>query len=71
MMSFGVINVNSKHQAGTYLFKVINGNSKNMCKVCSKLTTKSTERSQWRCFGVFIGNIELISHTSLADNIFI
>ena len=30
--------------AGIYLFKVNNGNTRTICEICSKLTTKTTER---------------------------
>ena len=36
-----------------------------MCEICSKLTTKTSERRQWRRFGVFIVNFEYISHLFL------
>ena len=41
-----------------YLFKV--NNKENMCKICSKLTIKISERRQC-CFSVFIVNFERIS----------
>ena len=31
------------------------------CELCLKLTIKTSERRQWRRFGVFIGNIERFS----------
>ena len=31
---------------GIYMFKVDNGNTKTMCKICSKLTLKTTEQRQ-------------------------
>ena len=40
-------------------------NSRKRCEICSKLTIKTPEqrqRSQWRCSGVFVVNLELISH---------
>ena len=33
---------------GIYLFKVNNGNTKTMCKICSKLTMKTLERCLWQ-----------------------
>ena len=51
-------------QAGNYLFKVNDGNSRVRCKLCSKLT-KTQERRQWRASGVFIVNFEHISHLIL------
>ena len=36
-----------------------------MCELCSKLTTKTSEQPQWRHFGVFIVNLEHISHLFL------
>ena len=47
-----------------YLLK-INRNTKKMCEICSKLTTKTLERRQWCRFGVFIVNFEYISHLFL------
>ena len=44
------------------LFKVSNENTKTMCEICSKLKTKTPERCQCRCSGVFIVNFEQISH---------
>ena len=32
-----------------------------MCEICSKLTIKTSEQSQWRCSGVFIINFQQIS----------
>ena len=51
--------------AGIYLVKVINGNTRTRCEICSKLTIKTPERRQWRLSGVFIVNFELISHLVL------
>ena len=47
--------------AGVYLFNVNNGNTVTMCEICSKLTTKKSERRQWRRFG-FLVNFDNISH---------
>ena len=62
-------NGNSKivviYPAGTYLFKVNNGNARTMYEICSKATIKTPERWQWRRFGVFIVNLEQISHIVL------
>ena len=41
----------NKNQAGIYLFKVKNGNTRTMCETC-----------YWRLSGVFILNFEQISH---------
>ena len=46
------------YPARNYMFKVNNGNSKMKCEICSKLTTNTSERSQWRHSGVFIVNFE-------------
>ena len=46
----------------SYLFKVINKNTWTSCKICPKLTIKTSERRQWRRSGVFIVNFEHISH---------
>ena len=47
---------NVKESSGIYLLKVT------MCKICCKLTIKIPEWRQWRHFGVFIVNLEQISH---------
>ena len=54
--------------ASNYMFKVNNRNTRATCKICSKLTIKTPERGQgqWRRSGVFIVNIEHISHLSSA-----
>ena len=49
------INYNPKN---IYLFKPINGNTRKRCGICSKLTTKTTERR----FDIFIVSFEDISH---------
>ena len=48
--------------AGIYLFKVNNRNTRTSC---SKLKTKTPERSHWRRSGVFIVEFEHISHLVL------
>ena len=48
--------------AGIYLFKVNNGNTREMCKICLKLTIKTPKRYR---SGVFIANFEKISHIFL------
>ena len=48
-----------------YLFK---GNIKNIrkrCEICSKLTVKAPERRNWSPSGVFIVNLQHISHVLL------
>ena len=54
--------------AGIYLLKVNNRNTRIRCEICSKLTIKTPERSQWRQWrgsGVCIVNFEHISHLVL------
>ena len=46
-----------------YLFKVNNRNTRKRCKICLKLTIKTSKRRQT---GVFIVNFEHVSHLSLA-----
>ena len=41
------------------------GNTRTMCEIFFKLTTKTLERWQWRRFGVFTVNFEQISHIAL------
>ena len=48
--------------AGNCMFKVNNRNTRRRSEICSKLTIKTPERHQWRCFGVFFFNFEHISH---------
>ena len=47
---------------GKYLYK---GSTKTMCETGSKLTTKTPERRHCRHLGVFIVNVEQISHILL------
>ena len=51
------------------LFKV-NNRTRKRCKICSKLTIETPELSQWRRSGVFILNVEHISHlcVSIVDS---
>ena len=51
--------------AGNYMLKVNNRNTRTWCEICSKLTTKTTERHHWLRSGVFIVNLEHISHLVL------
>ena len=51
--------------AGIYLLKVNKRNSRARCEIYSKLTIKIPERRQWRRFGIFIVNLEHISHLVL------
>ena len=53
--------VTYRFQAGIYLVKVNNGNTKRRCEMFSKLITKTSERRQWCRSGVFIVNFEHIS----------
>ena len=50
---------------GNYMFKVNYKNTRIRCEICSKLTIKTPERRYWCRFGVFIVNIEYISHLVL------
>ena len=43
-----------KKPAGTYLFKVYNGNTRTICEIWSKLTIKIPKRRHWRRSGAFI-----------------
>ena len=43
--------------AGIYLLIFNNKNTRTMCEICSKLTTKMPERRQWRRFGIFIAKL--------------
>ena len=46
--------VRNAHQAAIYLFKVNNQNIRKLLEICSKLTIKTPEQSNWRHSGVFI-----------------
>ena len=48
--------------ANTYLFKIKNRNTREKCKICSKLKIKTPEQRHWRRSGVFTVNFEHISH---------
>ena len=51
--------------AGIYLLEVNKRNTRTRCEICSKLTIKIPERRQWRYSGIFIVNLEHISHLVL------
>ena len=51
--------------AGIYPLKFNNKNTRTKCEICSKLTIKTPERRHWRRSGVFIINLEHISHLVL------
>ena len=45
-----------------YLFKVNHKNTRKRYKICSNLKKKTPERRHWRRSGVYIFNLENISH---------
>ena len=47
------------------LFIAMNRNTRTLCKICSKLTIKTSERRQWHSFHAFIINYEQISRNLL------
>ena len=47
-------------QHGNSMLRINNRNTKTSCETCSKLTIKTPEWSQWRRWGAFIVNFELI-----------
>ena len=49
---------------GIYYFEVNNGNTRAMCKICSKLTIKTPGQRQWHRSSVSIVNFEKISHNA-------
>ena len=53
---------NYSYQAGIYVPKVNNRNTRTRCEICSKLTVKTPERRQWHRSGVFVVEFEHISH---------
>ena len=50
---------------GNYMLKINNRNTRKRCEICSKLTIKTPERRHWRRSGVFVANVEHISHLAL------
>ena len=60
-----ISSIENKVPADIYLLKVNNRNTRARCEICSKLTIKTPERCQWRCFGVFIVDFERISQLVL------
>ena len=60
-----------KLPANTYLLKVNNRNTRNICEICSKLTIKTSKRSHSKPrSGVFIINFEHILHLFLVFLLF-
>ena len=59
------ISISYLFPARIYLFKVGNRNTRRKCEICSKLTIKTPERSQWHHSGVFTVNFEHILHLVL------
>ena len=53
------------YPAGNYMFKGNNKNTRTRCKICSELTIKTPDQSQWFRSAVFIGNFEHMSHLVL------
>ena len=56
--------INGK-QAGIYVLKVNHRNTRTRCEISSKLAIKTPERRHWRRSGVYIVNLEHISHLVL------
>ena len=52
------------------MFKVNNRNTRKSCEICSELTIKTPERRQGRRSGVFIVNLEHMSHLFLVFLLF-
>ena len=59
------------YPANIYLLKGSNRNTRKMCEICSKSTTKTPEWHHWRWSSVFIFNLEHISHPFLVSSVFI
>ena len=57
---FIIMEIGGAIPAGIYLFNSLNGNTRTMCEICSKLTIKKPEQRHWRCSNVFIVNLEQI-----------
>ena len=47
------------------MFKVNYRNTRTRCEICLKLTIKTLERHEWSRVGLFIVNVEHISHLVL------
>ena len=60
-----VTGIELTYPADNYMFKLNNKNTRTRCEICSKLTTKTPERRNWRRPGVFVVNFEHISHLVL------
>ena len=58
-----------KHPQRSLTFRKVPGFSRTMCEICSKLKTKTSERSQWRRSGFFVVNLKQISHISLLSSL--
>ena len=56
--------------ASIYMLKVNNKNLRTRCKICSKLTIKTSGRRHWRRYSAFIVNFEHISHLALVFLLF-
>ena len=57
-----IVTIIIRYPATIYLFKVNSRNTRKRCKICLKLTIKTTERRHKRRSSVFIVNLEQISH---------
>ena len=53
------------YPAGNYMFKVNNRNTRARCEICLKLTIETPEQRHRRLSGIFIVNVEHISHLAL------
>ena len=53
-----------KFTYGIFLFKVSSGNTRIMCKICSKLTIKTPQRHHWHHPSVYVVNFEQVLHTA-------
>ena len=51
-----------QYPAGNYLFKVNNGSARKMCKICWRLTMKTSQQRQWRVLVLFF--LTLFEHVS-------
>ena len=60
-----ILTVGATYTACIYMFKINKGNTRTMCKMCSKLTIKTLKRRHWRRFAVFIVYFEQVSHMVL------
>ena len=66
-IKFHISGPSSAHPVNIYLLKVNNKNIRESCEICLNITTKTSERRQWRRCGVFTVNSDHISHLTMVN----